>query len=146
MQPQAQTLWRSRWQLTQNGGWCKEGRTSGTYSSLPGLQLSPLPWLHELHVTEQRHVASHTIAQPFFQSITVAPSGLFPSERMMPDGSKWEGIFADARDYTACNMPWYEYIRNSTEFYYVSLSFILHCFHLNVLFNKLQFINLAFKT
>ena len=43
-------------------------------------------------------------------------------------------------------MPWYEYIIIVPEFYYVSLSFILHCFHLNVYFTKLQFLNFVFKT
>ena len=42
--------------------------------------------------------ASDTSDQPFFQGITEIPSGLLPSERAMPMGSRREGIFAEASD------------------------------------------------
>ena len=43
-------------------------------------------------------VASHTSVRPFFQGITEIPSGLLPSERAIPVGSRREGIFAKASD------------------------------------------------
>ena len=36
---------------------------------------------------------------PFLQGITEIPSGLLPSERAMPMGSRREGIFAEASDH-----------------------------------------------
>ena len=41
-------------------------------------------------------VASHTSARLFLQGITKIPSGLLPSERAMPVGSRRVGIFAEA--------------------------------------------------
>ena len=39
-------------------------------------------------------VASQTSGFPFFQGTIVTPSGLFPSERVRPDGSSLHGIRA----------------------------------------------------
>ena len=44
------------------------------------------------------HVASHTKIQPLFQRIVVAPSGRFPSDWEIPDGSRRDGTLAVARE------------------------------------------------
>ena len=45
------------------------------------------------------HVASHTKIRPLFQGIVVVPSGRFPSDREIPDGSRRDGTLAVAREH-----------------------------------------------
>ena len=43
------------------------------------------------------HVTSHTSERLLFQGIIVPTSGLLPSELTRPEGSRWEGVFAEVR-------------------------------------------------
>ena len=43
-------------------------------------------------------VTSRARVRPHFQGVTVKPSGLFPSDRQTPDGSRWAGTPAVTSD------------------------------------------------
>ena len=84
----------------------KDGLTADRHT-LPSSYLQPDLQRHQPHLWPASrgwgkgvgHVTSQARARPHLQAVTVEPSGLFPSDRQIPDGSSWAGTPAVTSDH-----------------------------------------------